>query len=243
MNLHQKLIDYGLTEKEAKVYLAILELGLSTVNTIAKKSGTFRTYCYDILKSLSEKGLTTSIIKKQTKYFEAVDPEKLIQLLKYKEERISEAIPELKLLKAQKTIKPTTEIFEGKEGIKSIHMDILQTGKDHYVLGASTTIIEFLGPWFDYYVNERVKHKLQVKVLTDQSKEGRQISKIAKQKLREVRYSPLKQTINTTTYIYGNKIAMIMYGKEKFGVVINSKELAKTQKIVFDSLWDLAKKN
>jgi len=242
MDLYQKLVNYGLTEKEAKIYLATLELGMSTVNTIAKKSKIFRTYCYDILRSLSEKGLVTSIIKKQIKYYEAVDPSKFVHLLHDKEEKIKEAIPQLKLLKATAVFKPLTEVYEGKEGIKSIHMDILQTGVDHYVLGAATAIIEFLGPWFDYYVKERVKKNIKVKVLIEESPASRTVLKSAKKSLREVRYFPLLKNINTTTYIYGNKIAMIMYAKEKFGVIIQSQELTQTQKTIFETLWKIAEK-
>ncbi|MBW2991505.1 hypothetical protein KY348_07445 [Candidatus Woesearchaeota archaeon] len=242
MDLYQKLVDYGLTEKEAKIYLATLELGMSTVNTIAKKSKIFRTYCYDILRSLSEKGLVTSIIKKQVKYYEVVDPSKFVQLLHDKEEKIKEAIPQLQMLKATAVFKPITEVFEGKEGIKSIHMDILQTGVDHYVLGTSTTIIKFLGPWFDYYVKERVKRNIKVKVLTNKSPEAQLVLKNAKRDLREVKYYPLTNDINTTTYIYGNKIAMVMYAKEKFGVIIQSQELAQTQKTIFETLWKIAEK-
>ena len=236
MTLKDSLIDYGLTEKESSVYLATLELGLSTVNTIAKKSNTFRTYCYDILKSLTEKGLITHITKKGVRYFETVDPNKFIDILHTKEEKIRTILPQLKLLKSTAISKPTTEVFEGKEGIKSLHLDILNTKKDHLVIGSTEKIIELLGSWFGYYVKERVKRKISVRVISEDTKFTREKLANSKKEYRNLRLFKEKK-IPTTTYIYGDKIAMVSFGKEIFGVITQSKELADTQKIFFESLW------
>lgn len=239
MTLKDALVEYGLTEKEAAVYLAALELGSQTVNSIAKKANIFRTYCYDILRVLAEKGLITSFLKRGVKYYEAVDPDQFTALLHEREERISEVIPQLKLLKATAVEKPKTEVFEGKSGIKALHLDILKTGKDHYVFGSTYMIIDLLGPYFDIYVKERVKKKINVKVLVEDSPLTRKrIVFPSKKELREVRfYKKTKTPIKTTTYIYGDKLAMITYGKEVFGIIIHNKELADTERVLFDSLW------
>lgn len=238
MAIQDELVAYGLTKKEAAVYLATLELGESTVNAIARKAGIFRTYCYDILKSLSEQGLVSSIVKRSVTYYEAVDPRKFVELLKEKEERITDVLPQLQLLKGTVEHKPSTILFEGKEGIKSLHLDILQTGKDHVVLGSTTAIIENLGSWFEYYVKERVRKNICVRVLTDDTAFSRKRHRSADEELRTVRF--WKRPLNTATYIYGSKIAMITYGRKVFGVIIDSEELANTQLQAFDALWEQA---
>ena len=236
MALKDSLIEYGLTQKESAVYLATLELGVSTVNTIAKKANIFRTYCYDILKILTEKGLLTHITKRGVKYYETVDPDKFVQILRSKEDKIKKILPELKLLKATATNKPTTEVFEGKEGIKSLHLDILKSKQDHLVVGSTEKIIELLGPWFNYYVKERVKKKISVRVITEDTKKTREIMLSSKKELRNLRLYK-KNKITATTYIYGDKVASVIFGKDIFGVITKSQELADAQRVFFEALW------
>ena len=51
------LKEAGLTEGEIKVYLGLLELGLSTTGPIIEKSRIARSIIYQILEKLMQKGL------------------------------------------------------------------------------------------------------------------------------------------------------------------------------------------
>jgi len=75
------LLKLGLTEGEAKVYIALSGLGSSTVGAIVKKSGVAYSNIYDILNRLIEKGIVSYIIKSKTKYFQAASPSNLIDYL------------------------------------------------------------------------------------------------------------------------------------------------------------------
>lgn len=241
MSLKDSLIKYGLTEKEAQVYLATLELGQSTVNTIARKAGVFRTYCYDILKTLTEKGLVSNILKEGTKYYDVPNPESLLRDLKAKEETINSILPELNLLKATAINRPKTQLFEGREGVIAIHEDIIKTGKDTLVLGSSSEIIRVMGSAFNRYVQERIKNNIKAKVLIEVDPKNRtRIIGKSKKELRTVKEINIINGLNTTTYIYGNKVAILTYEKEVFGVIIESEAIATTQKILFEQLWNTA---
>ena len=52
---------FGLTEKESRVYLALLELGEAGIGEIAKKSAIKRTTLYDVVENLKKSGLVGSI--------------------------------------------------------------------------------------------------------------------------------------------------------------------------------------
>jgi sugar-specific transcriptional regulator TrmB len=52
----EKLGSIGLTEYEAKVYLALLEVHLNTATKASEKSGVPRTRIYSVLESLARKG-------------------------------------------------------------------------------------------------------------------------------------------------------------------------------------------
>ena len=63
------LKQLGLLEKEAKVYLASLELGEATVLELAKKSALNRTTVYVEIEKLGQRGLVSSIEKGKKRYF------------------------------------------------------------------------------------------------------------------------------------------------------------------------------
>ena len=128
--MEQELKEFGLTDKEIKVYLACIKLGTALVQDIAKKAGTYRTYTYEILKSLKEKGLVSYIIKSGKQYFEVARPEKLLNILKEKKQKIQKLMPQLETLYKSVVDKPKIEIYEGKEGIKTVIDDLIKTKKD-----------------------------------------------------------------------------------------------------------------
>ena len=61
------LKDAGLTDGEAKVYLALLELGSSTTGPIIHKSKIAKSIVYQILEKLMQKGLVSYVTKEKTK--------------------------------------------------------------------------------------------------------------------------------------------------------------------------------
>ena len=61
--LEQSLRNIGLSEKEAIIYLASLELGPSTIQEISKKAQLKRSSVYDLISSLVERGLMNNFIK------------------------------------------------------------------------------------------------------------------------------------------------------------------------------------
>src|SRR3989344_8865095 len=100
------LEEFGLTEKEAKLYLALLELGQSTSSDLIKKLDYYSKTVYELLEKLMKKGLVSYVIKSNIKYFEAVNPEKFLDMLKEeednikeKENKLKEILPKLKKLK------------------------------------------------------------------------------------------------------------------------------------------------
>lgn len=242
MNKEDALKRFGLTEKEIKVFLANLELGQTTVNEIAKKSNTFRTYSYDILKSLIEKGLVRYFIKSGVKYFETVEPEKLIAILHEREDQIKSVLPELNALRAKTAEKPKVEFYEGKEGIKTIHEDIIKIKpKEVLVYGNTGNHYEIMQWYFPRYVKERVKNKIKARVITERTElTEEKIKSSEKKELRRTRFFPEGFTFPTLKYIYGHKVAMISLGKNIVGVVTENEAIAKGEAMAFELMWKVA---
>ena len=91
------LQELGLTESEARVYLALLELGPSLAGSISRKTGIHRRNIYDITERLIKKGLIGYILKNNRRLFEAANPEKFQDILKEKQQILEESMPDLTL--------------------------------------------------------------------------------------------------------------------------------------------------
>lgn len=239
MKREEVLKKFGLSDKEIGVFLANLELGPITVNEIAKKSNTFRTYCYDILKSLMEKGLVRYFIKSGIKYYETVEPEKLIDILHEREDQIISILPELSSIRGKITEKPNVQIYEGKEGIKTIHEDIIKKKpKEVLVYGNTGKHYEIMEWYFSRYIRERVKNKIKARVINERSKLTEEmIKKTEKEELRKTRFFPKGVSFPTIKYIYANKVAMLSFGENVVGVVIENKNIAEGERQAFELMW------
>jgi len=236
------LISAGLTVRESEAYLALLELQDASVAEISERTKENRTHVYDTLNSLITQGLVSYVIKNGKKYFRPSNPEKIIEILKEKENLVKEALPMLKELYKPKSKKPVIEIFEGKEGIKTVLQDILKENKEWLCLG-STGKSEELVPFFlSHFHKQRIKQKLPLKVIYNEDGFGRKRGEeVSKQKYSQIRY--MQKTSPTTTYVYGEKTIIIHWEKDKlFAVMIQDKEIADSYRSYFNEIWKIAKK-
>ncbi|MBU3940675.1 MAG: HTH domain-containing protein [Nanoarchaeota archaeon] len=221
----------GLNENEIKIYLALLKEGLSTGGKLAEKTNIHRRTAYDTLNSLSEKGLVTSIIKEKIKYFEAIDPKHFLDIVKDQEQSIKTILPELELLKKQVTNKAEAQIYQGIKSIKKIYEDILNH-KEYSVLGAGTPLREMLGPFFINFQKRKKSKKIKSRVLVAEKYKNEEVST---KTFGQVKF--LKEyEAPTTTYIYGNKVAIIL-SEPILGILIENKDVNKSFLNYFNLMW------
>lgn len=222
------LQDYGLTDKEAKVYLSLLQTGISPVNRISNKAQIQRTTTYDVLKSLKEEGLVSFVTKNKKTFFEAVHPSKLISILREKQNKINKILPYLIKIKETAVEKPKVMLYEGKIGLISILEDILKTKKDFLCYTSKNLLLKILEYYFPHFIKRRIKAGIKAKLILNE--------KPIAQKLTE--YRIVNKKFVTATWIYGNKVAILSLTKqEPIGVIVENKEIADTQRIVFDLMW------
>lgn len=70
----EELKALGLTEGEIKVYSAILNLGIATINKIHEKTGLERRTIYDVINKLIEKGLISYTTENKKKHISVLIP-------------------------------------------------------------------------------------------------------------------------------------------------------------------------
>lgn len=237
----EALRKFGLTEKEIKVYLAALELDSALVSEIAKKAEIPRTLTYDILKKLMDKGLVSYVIKNNKKYFGATEPTNLLTILREKEQIMEAALPELlRLKRAKARSRPIIEVFEGKEGVKTVFNDALRVGKEFLCLGSTGRSPEIISYFLERFHKQRIKRRIPWRVIYNDDRLGKKRGgKTSKWAYSKVRY--MKKTDPTTTYIYGNKVAIVLWMQERLlAVMIEDGIIAKAYREFFNALWESA---
>ena len=214
---------------------------------VAKKTNIPRQLVYDIFERLIEFGLVSFVIKDNKKYFKAAPPEQLTSILKEKERTIEEVMPELKKIQAfEEHKKPKIEVYEGVEGMKTIFNDILRIEKRELIIYGNTSrsSFEVMPIFMENWHHRRIKEKLKIRIIYNETQETRKIIKEHKEtlKLMEVRFLTVESLTPTATLIYGSKIALTVWLKnEPYATLIESKELKEVYKEYFETIWKIAK--
>jgi len=235
VKINEVLQDLGLEEREIKVYLALLRNNTRPALQLSKETRIDRTTTYDILERLIDKGIVSSIIKNNTKHFTALTPKNFLLHFKEKYSALESILPELNRITTETKEPLTCELFQGKEGLKTVAKDIVAAKKDYKAINIRKEYEDILG-----YFNEQGIIKLeQFKV-----KESAIVERGAKfKKVKEgtYRYLDKKLLSPVTTLIYGNTVVFFLWTEPYFAIRIDNKTFAKSQEKYFELLWEIAK--
>ncbi|MEK7172806.1 MAG: helix-turn-helix domain-containing protein [Patescibacteria group bacterium] len=242
MELINSLEKIGLTEKQAKVYLACLELGGARISDIAKKSKIKRTTCYHLIKELMEMGVVSLAKQKKAGFFLAEDPKILEQNFKLKLQTIQEILPQLDAVYNVLPQKPKVSFYEGVEGVKTIFEDTLKKtreGDTIYAYTGKKTFLHYMPKkWGQDFIKRRIDKKIRIKFIALSSEYAEILKEGAQQQLREYKIVPSQNRHFTADIqIYSNKVAIISPEENFMGILIESKEMAEMMKMAFELMW------
>jgi len=243
MEIQVILKNFGLSEKEIAVYLALIELGPSSVRDIAAKSKVNRGTSYDILKSLINLGVVSYYNKESKQYFIAEPPEKLLSAIDQKKENLDEvrknveqSLPLIKTLFEKQGGKPAVKLYEGAKGIRQILEDVLSSGEKEYYLYSFSTAEDRKSIYADMpdFSKKRITKKISVKIIS--LGEGGQLAGLDERKQMPAQGEEIK---STHEIIYAGKVAHISLDDKDnpVGIIIQNEAIYQTQKLVFEFNW------
>lgn len=246
--LIQSLIAIDFTEKEAAVYIALLEISRGTASEIARKAGINRTTGYTILDTLVSRGLVSISGKEPKQEYIAESPEKIKALLEEKIQRYQEhakraddLIPQLKSIHTVSD-KPKVRFFEGTQGLMDVYEDTLTS---HETIRAYATVDDMhhaLPRYFPRYYKRRAGKGINIRAIIPSTPIGRERASLDEAEARETALIPADQFYFTPEInIYDNKV-MIASWREKLGIIIESAEIADVMKKTFELAWAEAKR-
>ncbi|MBU0471263.1 MAG: helix-turn-helix domain-containing protein [Nanoarchaeota archaeon] len=245
------LKEAGLTNGEVRVYLALLETGSTTIGPILKKSGITKSIIYRILEKLIKKGLVSYVIKDKTKYFQAAQPNKILEYVDFKEKelqinrnKIREMIPQL-MIKQEFVKKSEANIYEGFKGLMTAYENRYQKLKrnDEVVLYGLPP--EQPGFYHAYWKKNHMrlsKEGIKCRMLYHPDVTDVNLKDRNNYKGCEARRMPFKAENPSWIMIYKDvTLIAIPQGELPFAFEITSQQIAESFKNYFEWLWKQSK--
>jgi sugar-specific transcriptional regulator TrmB len=248
----KELQDIGLSEKEARVYLAALEIGKATADQLAKQAKILRPTTYVQLESMMKQGLMSKYEEGKKTYFVPESPEYLKRIFEIKrkefdvkEKELGNLLPELSQMFESAGERPVVRFFSGKEGITAMREETLSLKKDDEILIIYNfdALVGIYSPEeLRSYTDKRVAKGIKVRSIYTKEDKPLEPSDITPNASR--RFIPYeKMPIRSDFFIYGDKIAIMALKGHVFGVIVESKEISQSFKILFELIWGIGEKN
>jgi len=114
-----------------------------------------------------------------------------------------------------------------------VFKDILNTKKDFLALGASGRFEKLLPTFSKVFISQRELRNIRAKLVVVKG------TKPVKTKLNTYRWIAKGFSSPSTTVIYGNKLAILLWLEEPLGIMIESKEVVESYKHYFELLWKI----
>lgn len=242
-NLAKKLEAVGLTEKQAKVYVAALFLGPAPVQRIAEQAEVNRATTYVILDELAAMGLVSTSVEGKKTVFVAESPEAIERYLNSIEKDINErkdslkhAMSDLKdISRIEADDAPVVRFFKGPEAAQAVSSYLKRKAKKNTVVYAMTDIDEVMRVFPDIMKQNPIQRKKKnigsrlfysgsIDVLTDNSL-NRKSRRLPSRALGDVN-------------IYDDRMTILIYrGGDSVGVIIESKEIVAVMRQLFELAW------
>ena len=246
------LEEIGVTQNETKVYLALNELGTSTISPIVEKAGISNSKIYIILDKLIKKGLVSHIKINKINNYKTSQPERILDFLDDKkknienqEKKIKEILP--KLLSGQNlNLKDReVEVFEGFNGLKSAReraLNMLKKNDEMLILGASKFSTSQYEYYWENYHKRRISKGINCRFLMYEETKDNVGKKREKWKLTKVKY--LKESVVNPIRIdiYLDYVDIAIDAIAPFVISIKSKEVSDSFRNYFGALWEVARK-
>ena len=245
----EKLLStLGFSDKEIKIYLAALRLGMQPASVLAKHLKMNRVTAYVICKKLIEKGVANAVTRNNIQYFTVERPEALIKYAERQEhaweqrkKSVEKCIPEFSDYLRDVSSLPKVRFYEGIEGIKTVYEDTLSQGSPIQAFLTVDTIPKELKNYLVRdYMAELLTRDLESHIVMPDSKWARRYARRDnKYNRKTVFVTPGRFPFETEIALYGkDRVAFISFREgDLTGVIIENQAIHNTLVAVFELLF------
>lgn len=238
----------GLDRKERKLYMKLLQLGPVPVALLAQSIGFPRTSVYVVVERLKDLGVLQTFRQKGKTWVHSIAPQELKTLLLEKQKRVQSALeeyeenlPTLLATEYEYRVIPKVEFLEGEKGVLKAYKRVLQE-KFFYSYFNPATVKKFAPKIFLFIPDNLKKKGGKAREFLVNNEAADEYENHIQNPKHEVKILPKDFTFASDNIICEDKIYFFSYEQDQVCVVeITNKNLAETQRKMFELLWDSIK--
>lgn len=245
MNLMEQLERLDLKGRQAKVYLALLQLGSASAIEIAKYTKLKHPTVYDVLDLLREKQLVCETVSGRRRLFSPEDPARLAEIENRRKEALDAVLPDLYALYRGGEKRPRVHYYEGAEGGEALRSALLNVkAKEYFYFGAVREMLKLSTPECEAeYVRQRIRRGIWSWSIRNRAREmpEEEYMRPGEKNLRHVRYFPRAISDNISgLYLFDRTVAIASGLKENYTVFLESEELFILMKSLWQCVWEIS---
>lgn len=240
------LTALGLSDKEIIIYTSMLQ-GALTARDIMKSTGEKRPTVYYIVSCLEKRGLISKSATEGTIHFQIEDTKRLLAIAEEKvaesqtlKENIENILPFLTMTTSSSTEKPIVIFHEGVAAVKNTIMAMLYTKSKHIdsIVPDDNFFWQLSEEFVEHFVTQRIKKGITTRNLWEKEIDQATVKRYY-EKHSEIKILPevMHNRFKTSIFIYDDTTLYIASHKNKYCILVTSKEYADTMKAMFDGLW------
>lgn len=239
-DLLKRLEELGLSEKESRVYLALLPRRDTGTSKIIRATGLHGQFVYDALERLEKLGLAKHVVERGRKKFSANTPNRLIALIDEKRTAAHSIARELQS-RFQGAHEQDFEVYQGRDAFVAHEFQLMEEMPEGCTIdilgGGGGSYVGIIGEEMDEF--ERIRNKRNIKIrYISAAGQGENLKKMAaSRKNFEYRVFPHLENGLIDTDIWPDLLVLQFYGDPILSFALTSKEIANSYRQFFNALW------
>jgi sugar-specific transcriptional regulator TrmB len=240
--IHEDLTVLGLSDNEAKVYLALSGVGKVRAADIIKETGLHRNLVYQALDELVLKRLASKTTQTGVFRFQTTDPEHLRDSINEREAVVARVIDELK--ERGKLSEQEITIYEGEDAVRSFSLKNakrLKHGEQIYVLGSGGKKFEAAmgeSALANYFSEIGKRGGIKILMYRKQLYSSETFLMLRKKHGAEIHFLSFDANPSANVVFTNKSVAFHIYEKPLTVIEISNPHLVAAYKNYFDILWN-----
>lgn len=241
-NYLKQLEQIGLSESEARLYLASLNMGPSSAIQLGKKIGVTRQMIYVLLPQMMERGLIKQTKIGARQYYEAANPDILIDMVEKSRQQITELVPQLKSQQATNAAVPLITVYENPISMREWYRKMLseaKKGDEMLIWSAGGGWMEMDEPFYQDYIAQKNKIGISDKLIAKDTAEAREYYASINVPNGEWRFMKEDWGTNAELWIWNDEVCYQTLRQNATNlIVIKSADLAAIERFNFYNIWN-----
>jgi sugar-specific transcriptional regulator TrmB len=231
-NIDDILEKIGFSKNEIKIYLKLIELGSAKAGKISKECGLDRSSAYNAITNLLNKGFISYANIANVKWFQAINPKRILEYINEQREDVKNILPELEGKYKQTKLKGQVTLHKGIKGVESVFRDILRNARnsENLIFGSEGQLSQKMPYFYEHFVRELKENNIKSRKII-------RLKRTEEYKKDNVRFVDTDKESPVVTNIYEDKIAIIIWTDEPESIIIDNKEAADSYRSYFEFMW------